>query len=181
MDRQMWNVHVLAGFLIFPHCALAELFRSPSRIFGSRPEAAVVRDSAGVSAWVAVPCHVCDGAWVGMGLSLQPPSILLQLFMTYPLGLPRSILWDRPKSSLAGSFLPRGGGGLQLCGRAEPAASTSGRFPRENEPPKPSPALLLLGGLGGHQESWECRIHRSPPALTGQNPSPWPSPTAHLG
>lgn len=107
MDRQMWNVHVLAGFLIFPHCALAELFRSPSRIFGSRPEAAVVRDSAGVSAWVAVPCHVCDGAWVGMGLSLQPPSILLQLFMTYPLGLPRSILWDRPKSSLAGSFFPK--------------------------------------------------------------------------
>lgn len=27
MDRQMWNVHVLLGLLVFPYRALAELYR----------------------------------------------------------------------------------------------------------------------------------------------------------
>lgn len=110
----------------------------------------------------------------------------------------RSPLWDQPKSSLAvpGSFSApmKGKAAARVEGLSLRPPPPAGRgFPRENNPPKPSPALLLPGGLGkGGSEGWECRGGRrwrsreqrpgperhSGPALMWHSPGPIEIPAA---
>lgn len=118
--------------------------------------------------------------------------------MTCSRCLLRSPLWDQPKSSLAvpGSFSApmKGKAAARVEGLSLRPPPPAGRgFPRENNPPKPSPALLLPGGLGkGGSEGWECRGGRrwrsreqrpgperhSGPALMWHNPGPIEIPAA---